>query len=285
MAEIHTPFGSPVPGFEPGVSPPDEISETCWWLLFCGSRLLVTPLETGGFQPLQSDECPPLPLVSPAIYLGRLNGQDCFCATVARDSMLAGKLCMLGLHEADEHLSPSWVTLGGRSIQLLSWERNHRFCGVCGNELFRSRHQFFKECPQCHHKVYPRISPVVMVLIHRHQQLLLARAARFPAGRFSILAGFVEAGETLEQCVHREVMEEVGLKVEDLRYADSQPWPFPHSLMIGFFARYRSGDIHPDGHEIVEAHWFNKNHLPELPPSISLARWMIERFINTRSHT
>ena len=131
-------------------------------------------------------------------------------------------------------------------------------------------------CPACGLLAYPRISPAVMVLIERGDELLLARSPRFRPGIFSALAGFVEAGETLEHCAHREVREEVGVEINNLRYFSSQPWPFPDSLMVAFFADYVSGDITPEPSEIEEAHWFSRSALPSLPDPVSIARQLID---------
>jgi NAD+ diphosphatase len=134
-----------------------------------------------------------------------------------------------------------------------------------------------RRCPQCGQTGFPRLAPAVIVLIERGDgRALLARNARFPDGMYSCVAGFVEPGETLEQAVHREIREEVGIEVRDLQYFGSQPWPFPHSLMIGFFAQYASGDLTPDGDEIADARWFSPSDLPGLPGEISIARALID---------
>ena len=136
-----------------------------------------------------------------------------------------------------------------------------------------------KECCRCGHLVFPRISPAVIVLIERGDEVLLARAARFADGFYSVLAGFVEPGESLEEAVSREVEEESGITVKDIRYFGSQPWPFPDSLMIGFTARYAAGELRIDGKEILEGQWFSVDDLPRIPGKISIARRLIDWFI------
>lgn len=161
--------------------------------------------------------------------------------------------------------------------QLLEWARTHRWCGACGAPTRRVLHERAMQCPRCALRTYPRISPAMMVLITRGRQLLLASNVSFPEGRYSALAGFLEAGESVEAALHREVAEEVGLRVHNLRYFGSQSWPFPHSLMVAFTAEWLSGDIHTDPAELRDARWFDPDALPDLPPAgVSISRALIE---------
>lgn len=166
--------------------------------------------------------------------------------------------------------------LAGRATQLLDWYRNHHFCGRCATPTRMKTSEFAMECPTCGLLAYPRISPAVMVLVLRGDDLLLARSPHFKPGIFSALAGFVEAGESLEACAIREVREEVGIEITNLRYFHSQPWPFPDSLMLAFFADYAGGTISPDPVEIEAADWFKRDALPPLPDSVSIARRLID---------
>lgn len=165
-----------------------------------------------------------------------------------------------------------------RALEIAGWDREHRFCGVCGNPTALKRGERAFECTACGHLAYPRISPAVIVAVVRGNQILLARSRRFPTGMYSVLAGFVEPGETLEQCVAREVLEETGVEVKNLRYFDSQPWPFPHSLMIAFTAEWAGGEIRPDPSEIADAGWFTVDSFPKLPDPLSVARRLINWF-------
>ncbi len=183
---------------------------------------------------------------------------------------------MRRLHGA---IDPDLYALAGRALQLIEWERTHRFCGVCGTETVRKATERARECPGCKMVYYPKVTPVIMALVKRGRQILLARGPHFAPGVVSVLAGFVEPGETLEQCVQREVFEEVGLRAHNVRYVASQPWPFPHSLMIGFFADADEGDIRIDPVEIAEAGWYDIDNLPKLPAKLSLARVLIEAAI------
>ena len=168
------------------------------------------------------------------------------------------------------------MAIAGRAAQLLRWDRTHRFCGVCATPTVREASERSRRCLACGHAAYPRISPAMMCLVTRGKEILLARNVSFPAGRYSALAGFLEAGESVEDAVHREVREEVGVQVKNLRYFASQSWPFPDSLMIAFTAEYAGGELKANGHEIAEAGWFTKETLPQMPPSVSIARALIE---------
>jgi NAD+ diphosphatase len=168
------------------------------------------------------------------------------------------------------------LAVAGRSFQIVEWARTHRYCGNCGTPTVHVQGERCVRCPSCGHSAYPRISPAMMVLIKRGDSILLARHTNSPTGFFTALAGFLEAGESIEDAVHREVYEEVGLKVRNIRYHGSQPWPFPHSLMIAFTAEYESGDIRVDESEIAEARWFGPgDEWPRVPHSISIASDLI----------
>jgi len=163
-----------------------------------------------------------------------------------------------------------------RAVQVLEWDRTHRFCGACGTPTGVTDGERAKRCPACGLTVYPRISPAMMVLVNRGDELLLGRSHHFPPGRYSALAGFLEAGESIEETVVREVREEVGLQVRNLRYFGSQSWPFPNSLMIAFNAEYAGGELRPDPAELADAQWFSLDELPDLPPRLSIARALID---------
>jgi len=165
-----------------------------------------------------------------------------------------------------------------RAAELASWQTAHQFCGVCGTPTQRRQDQFAFDCPSCDAEFWPRVTPAVIMLIHRGDQVLLAKHARSRGSMYSCVAGFVEAGETLEEAVAREVAEEVGVTVGTPVYLASQAWPFPHALMLAFLVPWESGEPVPDGEEIVDAQWFSRDHLPELPPGISVARRLVRHF-------
>jgi NAD+ diphosphatase len=170
----------------------------------------------------------------------------------------------------------------GRAFQLKEWHRQNQYCGQCGSPMKDSKTETARVCPNCEMISYPLVSPAIIVAVEKGETLLLARSPRFPKGRYSIIAGFVEPGETLEEAVERELMEEVSIKVKNISYFGSQPWPFPHSLMVGFTAEWESRDIQVDGVEIEDADWYRIDSFPEIPPSISISRRLIEDFIKRK---
>ena len=170
--------------------------------------------------------------------------------------------------------------MAGIATQVVDWADTHRFCGRCATATERVSSERCLRCPKCGLLAYPRISPAVIVLVRRGDEALLARGSRFPLPFYSTLAGFVEIGETLEQTIAREVREEVGVEVKGARYFGSQPWPFPHSLMLGFFAEWAGGEIHADGHEILDARWCRADDLPPIPPRLSIARHLIDAWLD-----
>jgi NAD+ diphosphatase len=213
-----------------------------------------------------------------ALYVGDLDGVACFAAALER--VPAGATA-IGLRDALASLPADEAAVAGRAIQVLEWERDHRFCGRCGAETEQAPRDASRVCPSCGGSFYPRISPAAIMLVTRGDELLLACR---PGGAFwSCLAGFVEPGETLEQAVVREVREEVGLDVGDVRYFGSQPWPFPGQLMVGFTAAWRAGEITVDEAELADARWFRRSgELPPVPPPFTIARSLIDSFVATR---
>jgi NAD+ diphosphatase len=215
-------------------------------------------------------------------YLGVLGEQHCFSAELAAGAAAPQGWAWQGLRSLFGALDDAQFALAGRALQIVDWDRSHQFCGACGAATVARTSERSRECPACGLVAYPRLAPAVMALVRRGRELLLARSPRFARGVYSALAGFVEPGETLEQCLEREVHEEVGIRVCKVRYFASQPWPFPHSLMIAFFANHASGEIRVDGDEIEDARWFdleNIENLPRLPARISIARRLIDAAI------
>ena len=181
------------------------------------------------------------------------------------------------LGRVDEQL----FALAGRASQLLDWERDHQFCGRCGIAMRVDTQERAMRCDPCRTINYPRIAPCVIVLVTRGEELLLARNANFPVPMYSTLAGFIEAGETVEETLVREVREEVGVEVSNLRYFQSQSWPFPNQLMLGYFAEHAGGDIVCDEVEIADAQWFHYRDLPTIPPASSISGQLIQHYIES----
>jgi len=167
-----------------------------------------------------------------------------------------------------------------RACHIAQWRRDSRFCGSCGTRNIDAQDELARLCPVCGRMEFPRISPAAIVIITNDKnEILLAHNKKFSPGVYSLISGFIEAGESLEATAAREIREEVGIEVKDIRYIRSQPWPFPNSLMLGFRADYASGTIRPDGIEIEDAQWFAKDNLPKLPGPGSLSRYLINRWL------
>jgi len=279
-------------GFEAAVAAPAAAGAGAHWFVFKGDRLLV---ELGPPSARPSDDprvagrpsWARLPLQKSnnmlwfepdrTLYLGRLGGADCWAAEAPADAAPPpGGMAWESLRALFSVLDDAHFALAGRAIQLLDWDRSHRYCGRCATLTEAKSGERARACPACGYAAYPRIAPAVMALVRREGEILLARGPHFPPGMYSALAGFVEAGETLEQCVAREVEEEVGVRVSRTRYFSSQPWPFPNSLMIAFVCDWTSGEIRPQAGEIEAANWFKVLHLPKLPSRISIARRLID---------
>jgi NAD+ diphosphatase len=210
------------------------------------------------------------------VYLGTLGGRDCYAFEIGADTEAPQGMAWQGLRGLYGRLDESLFALAGRALQFVDWDRTHQFCGRCATPMRHRGHERARECPACGLIAYPRIAPAVMCLVRRASEILLARSPHFAPGMYSALAGFVEPGESLEQCLSREVLEETGVRIANPRYFASQPWPFPHSLMIAFVADYAGGEITPAPDEIEDAQWFALDALPKLPNRISIARRLID---------
>lgn len=229
-----------------------------------GSRVAVSP---------ESEDLP-----AGALFVATVGGRRCWAVDTDGAPGAGHYMDLMSLFDSVDE--PTWAA-AGRAVQLVEWRRNHRFCGRCGTATEESEHERARRCPACGLLAFPRIAPAVIALVERQDgRALLARNARWPTSVYSCLAGFVEPGETVEDAVRREVFEEVGVRVGNLRYFASQPWPFPHSLMLGFHADYAGGDIRCDEEEIAEAAWYRADDLPGIPGRISIARRLIDDWVS-----
>jgi NAD+ diphosphatase len=262
-------------GFTPRHGRPETLPDGTLAFAFRGDKILVGGPEDAPFVP-QSSQLEDLGLEGNRHYLGELAGVACVAIPLSADAPEPAGWRYAGLRSLFFRLPEPLLAIAARAFQVVEWDRTHRYCGRCGTPTKDREGERAKECPACGYVAYPRVTPAMMVLITRGREVLLARAQRFPPGMFSALAGFVESGETIEDCIRREVREEVGLEVGDIRYFSSQSWAFPHSLMIAFTAEYAGGELRPDKTEIAEARWFPWNAVPNLPPSISISRRLIE---------
>jgi NAD+ diphosphatase len=212
-------------------------------------------------------------------YLGKLEGRPCYSAEALPDAVAPEGMRFRELRSIFDDVEESVFLLAGKAIQIVRWDQDNQYCGKCGSAAETQKTERAKKCPDCGQVRYPQLSPAIIVAVIRDDQILLAHSVNFAAGVYSILAGFAEPGETLEECVQREVWEEVKIRVKNIRYFGSQPWPFPNSLMIGFTAEYESGEIQPDGVEIEEAAWFKAAALPLTPKKMSIGGRMVAWFV------
>lgn len=250
------------------------------WFVYQQSELLLLQYDPGlqgipshgqlrnlGLEPVRAN------------YLGRLAGRDCFAAEIHGDITLPPRVTVHGLRAAYGVIEDDLFAIAGRAFQIVDWDRNHQFCGRCGQPTEAAPDERAKRCLACGLTSYPRVSPAVIVLIERDGKALLARGSNFANPFYNCLAGFVEPGESLEATVKREVREEAGIEVGQIRYFGSQPWPFPHSLMIGFTAVYAGGDLVLAADEIADAGWYGPDELPRVPAPLSIARQLIDDFV------
>jgi len=250
----------------------------CIYLLASNEHLIGTASGVMTFSAEDLTDIPliasyPLGLIDHANYRVGIVAEGDLPEQVDQDA-LCGLRTMLASVE-DE----TTYTLLSSAAQIVIWHESFKFCPRCAAPLHAHSGELAKVCSSCAHRQYPRISPCIIVLVRKGDQCLLAHASKFAPGRYSALAGFIEAGESAEHAVVREVKEEVGITVKNLTYCFSQSWPFPHSFMLGYMAEYESGDITPDGEEILDADWFSASNLPVLPPKFTIARRLIDRFL------
>lgn len=255
---------------------PQNLSRTLhfFWM---GQQILYQD----GVGPLLADGCSALPRLR-TLPLGLLDGAGVLIHEIAPNTEAPPQHRWVGLRALFGDLDAGQIALAGRAFQLLEWDRSHQFCGRCGAPTEARSDERARVCTGCGHTAYPRISPVVMGLVVRGQELLLARSPHFAPGMYSAIAGFVEAGESLEQALKREILEESGIVADHFQYFDSQSWPFPHSLMVAYVAQYVSGSPVAQPEEIEDVRWFPLQALPTLPPPISIAGRLIRSVLAAR---
>lgn len=273
------------------LTPPTHHDTNPLWFIFRGFRLLVFQEEEAARVPSLENLAELGITAVRQQYLGYLETETlthCYSCEVTDDSETPKGMAYLNLRQLFGLLDDDCFWLAGRAVQIMDWDRTHQYCGRCGSRTEDQAHERAKICPLCQHTSYPRLSPAMIVRITRQgesgPEILLARAHHFPPGRYSVLAGFVEPGESLEECVQREVCEEVGITVKNIRYFGSQPWPFPNSLMIAFTAEYESGRITLEEAEMADAGWFTPYNLPQIPPRLSIARRLIDDYAANAVH-
>jgi NAD+ diphosphatase len=262
--------------FVSGVIAPESIQKA-WYFAFSNGEILQRTDKDGIFQPLDLDDQALIERLHSKIhFMGKHRDIACFAVEVDRTDEFE----FAGLRSLFGKTDNMMLALAGRAQQICEWFRTHQYCGKCGQPTVEHDNDRAMVCEACGISSYPRLSPSIIVLVHRGREVLLARNHRFPDGMYSTLAGFVEPGESIEGTLIREVEEEVGVLVKNLEYLGSQPWPFPNSLMLGFHAEYDSGDIVLQEEEIADAKWFSIDDLPAIPGKIAISRWLIDDFLS-----
>jgi len=267
-----------------GVQPPPEGEAR--WFVFAGPRVLLVEGAEDKGMPLAAARALG-PRVADPLYIGDLGGAPCVAAQLAGDAIPDG-YAGYDLRRLYGAVPEAVWSTAALAYQLLYWAATARFCSRTGHATHYKEGEWATECPECGFTQYPRVSPCTITLIHDDQDggcLLMTRQPGWPAGRYGLVAGFVEPGETLEHCVEREIDEETGIAVTDIAYAGSQPWPFPHQLMVGFTARYAGGAVVVDRSELEDAAWFPLDALPTLPPPLSIARRLIDAHLAAHGRT
>lgn len=250
------------------------------WFIFCKSDLVLEKLEDGTYTIPSSEESP----VETKPWTHILNISPMDDGTEVRTFTIPEPLTdnpqyeMCGLRQSYYKLSTPLYLKAGKCQELNYWDQNTQFCGVCGAPT-KKHTDISKQCTNCGKQVWPSLATAIIVLIRRGEEVLLVHARNFKGDFYGLVAGFVETGETLEEAVHREVMEETGLTITNLKYFGSQPWPYPSGLMVGFTADYVSGEIHLQKEELSRGKWFTKDNLPTIPEKLSIARQIIDDWL------
>lgn len=277
---VNLPFNrSALPGgfvLQPTPQPLDQ-QQPAQWIVLQGANLLLH--EHGDGLQLPQGELPAeLLLTAPPLAFASWQGRQLLVTVVSAQNALPAGLVAEPFNASRERIPTDLMTIAGIGKQLLHWQQMSRFCSRCGGQPRQLEDSWGKKCPDCGSEHFPHIHPCAIVLIRRGDQLLLIHKPEWPQGRYSLVAGFLDVGESLEECAIRETREETGVAIKNVRYVTSQCWPFPSQLMTGFVADYAGGDIQVDGNEVEDARWFTIGHLPNLPAQRSIARFLIDSY-------
>ncbi len=268
--------------FTSGIHPPYKVKEPKLFFLFRNGRLLVCNAKNSIVLPREAD-ISPLNIEPESLnYLGTLDVTHCYAGTIDDAAEIPDSMSFHELRGLYGLVHDEIFSVAGRALYVADWDTAYRFCGRCGHQLKKNETERSKTCPSCGQSYYPKLAPAVIVAVLKDDEILLAHNRRFRDGLYSLIAGFVEPGENLEECIRREVREETGIEVKNITYFRSQPWPYTGSLMIAFYAEHDGGSIKTDGVEISDARWFRADELPEIPGKISIARSLIDRFLERK---
>lgn len=256
--------------------------ELCGWFIFCPKQQLLLVKDGDRFHIPYSVEPPvQLPADTPIHTVGEIQGHPAKAYALSLEALTEQDTSFIptDLRASYDVLPLEEYQCAGKASQILTWDKNSRFCPACGTPTIQTG-PITKRCPHCGQEIYPRISPAVIVLIKKEDSVLLVHARNFRGSFKGLVAGFLEPGETLEECVHREVMEETGIHIKNLKYFGSQPWPYPSGIMVGYYAEYESGTIKLQDEELSAGAFYHRDHLPEIPKKLSIARKLIDAWLN-----
>jgi NAD+ diphosphatase len=264
--------------FISSVTPPGKKNQNSFWFIFFNDQIVLRSDDEKHEIPMYKDYLNYENLVKEKYYMGSYDGIDCYTVLLSETAEIEGYE-IIRLRKSYYTIQEVEFFLAGKAYQTLHFHHRHLFCGTCGEKTEIKQEEFARICPECKTTFYPQQAPAVIMSVTKENKILLARATRFPGMMYSVLAGFVEPGESLEDCVRREVREECSIEVKNIKYFGSQPWPFPNSLMVGFTAEYDSGEIIIDENEIIDAGWYAVDNLPLIPDHVSIARKLIDDFV------
>ena len=253
-----------------------------YWFVFCKDELLLEKTEGGGYAVPFSKE-PPVRLAEwhTVHRITPLDGRECRAVRVDVPEAGNGKFIMSGLRASFHLLARPFYLKAGKAAEILYWDQCTKFCGVCGAPM-RKHTDISKRCTNCGKEVWPQLATAIIVLVRRGDSILMVHPHNLKGDYYGLVAGFVETGETLEECVRRELMEETGVRVANIRYFASQPWPYPCGLMVGFYADYVEGEVRLQRSEIARGGWFSRAGLPAIPGKESMARMLIDAWLEGR---
>ena len=255
-----------------------------YWSAFCQFALLLAK-DSDGHLVVPLAEEPPTPIMPwQTIHeMPSLDGTSVKAYAIDSPVTQCDNMVMCGLRKSFYHLPTEHYLMAGKCHEILYWDHNTRFCGVCGGRMLMHTN-ISKRCEECGKEVWPQLATAVICLIYRGDEVMMVRARNFRGDFYGLVAGFVETGETLEEAVEREIAEEVGLRVKNIRYYGSQPWPYPSGLMVGFYAEYDGGSVHLQQSELSSGGWFRYDNLPTLPEPLSIARKLIDHWLEMHNN-
>jgi NAD+ diphosphatase len=270
--------------FSKSIKKPQNESGNSLWFIFEGDSLLLNKNKSDENAIPSAGDFKGLALThKDLIHLGKYEEKDCYAGELEKKQKLKSNMIARKLRISYNSIGGEFFQIAGYAFQIIKWHKNSIYCGRCGSKFEDMEEEQAKICPVCNLISYPVICPAVIVAVIKDDMILLANAKKFTENLYSVLAGFVEVGENLEKCIIREIKEEVGIEVKNIKYFGSQPWPFPNSLMIAFTAEYSKGEISIDQKEILDAGWFKSNELPLMPEKPSIAIDLIDWFVANNS--